>query len=588
MRFPDGAWWVELAPLADERLVGAAIAAALGVRPLPGVTELQAAGAYLASRRALVVLDNCEHLAGGMRGGRPRRSFRPRPSSWSWPRAGRRSGSPGRPSGGCRRCRCPGFGDGERRRPCRVGRGRRRLRRRGAVHRAGGRRPPGARAERQQTPTRWRRSAPSSTACRWRSSSPPPGCGCSRSHRSPRGLADRFRLLTGGPRTATPRLKTLRASVDWSHELLSDQERALLRRLAVFAGGFTLEAVEEVCAGEGMERERRARPARLAGRPVAGDRRGARLGGPLPPAGDRAPIRARAAWQRPEKQKPYAPATAITTSPSPNRPAPTWRPAASSSGSSSLDPEAANLAAAIDHALRSEPAVRAALLRGALSLVVRARSLRRGRAGALALAGRLRGRASPRCAHARSKVAPTSPSGWASSKRRRRTRPRRWRSRRRSATRGPRRGRAAISGSAMRSRTPAPGERSSRARPSSPGRRATTGRSWRPSSRRPSPTCTKVNTRRPPAPTRRWPRWPSGWATPSRSPGAGSGSLCRLSSTVASPRRARRSSGCERRWRPPASRSWRHLRTPSRGSSMSGRASPSARSSACRRGSNAP
>ena len=62
-RFPDGAWWVELAPLAEERLVGAAIAEALGVRPLPGMTELQAAGAYLAPRRALLVLDNCEHLA---------------------------------------------------------------------------------------------------------------------------------------------------------------------------------------------------------------------------------------------------------------------------------------------------------------------------------------------------------------------------------------------------------------------------------------------------------------------------------------------------------------------------------------------
>ena len=63
-RFPDGAWWVELAPLGEEELVGAAIAEALGVRPLPGMTELQAAGAYLARRRALLILDNCEHLAG--------------------------------------------------------------------------------------------------------------------------------------------------------------------------------------------------------------------------------------------------------------------------------------------------------------------------------------------------------------------------------------------------------------------------------------------------------------------------------------------------------------------------------------------
>jgi hypothetical protein len=62
--FPDGVWWVELAPVADEELVGAALAEALGVRPLPGVTELQAACAYLSSRRALVMLDNCEHLLG--------------------------------------------------------------------------------------------------------------------------------------------------------------------------------------------------------------------------------------------------------------------------------------------------------------------------------------------------------------------------------------------------------------------------------------------------------------------------------------------------------------------------------------------
>ena len=68
------------------------------------------------------------------------------------------------------------------------------------------------------------------------------------------GVSDRFRLLTGGPRTATPRQQTLRASVDWSHELLSDDEQVLLRRLAVFAGGFTLEAAEAVCAGEGIER----------------------------------------------------------------------------------------------------------------------------------------------------------------------------------------------------------------------------------------------------------------------------------------------------------------------------------------------
>ncbi len=62
-------------------------------------------------------------------------------------------------------------------------------------------------------------------------------------------LDDRFRLLTGGSRTAVPRQRTLESSVAWSHDLLQDGERALLRRLSVFAGGFTLDAAEFVCEG---------------------------------------------------------------------------------------------------------------------------------------------------------------------------------------------------------------------------------------------------------------------------------------------------------------------------------------------------
>ena len=62
-------------------------------------------------------------------------------------------------------------------------------------------------------------------------------------------LDDCFRLLTGGSRTSVPRQRTLRATMDWSYELLSRQEQAVLRRLAVFAGGWTLEAAEAVCAG---------------------------------------------------------------------------------------------------------------------------------------------------------------------------------------------------------------------------------------------------------------------------------------------------------------------------------------------------
>jgi predicted ATPase/class 3 adenylate cyclase len=63
-------------------------------------------------------------------------------------------------------------------------------------------------------------------------------------------LDDRFRLLTGGSRTALPRQQTLRAMIDWSYSLLSEPEKTLFRRLAVFVGAWTLEAAEAVCGEE--------------------------------------------------------------------------------------------------------------------------------------------------------------------------------------------------------------------------------------------------------------------------------------------------------------------------------------------------
>jgi non-specific serine/threonine protein kinase len=60
-------------------------------------------------------------------------------------------------------------------------------------------------------------------------------------------LTDRFRLLPGGSRTAMPRHQTLRATVDWSYELLSDSEELVFQRLGVFSGGFSLDAAESIC-----------------------------------------------------------------------------------------------------------------------------------------------------------------------------------------------------------------------------------------------------------------------------------------------------------------------------------------------------
>jgi len=70
-----------------------------------------------------------------------------------------------------------------------------------------------------------------------------------------RRLDDAFRLLTTGSRTALPRHRTLRATMEWSFALLAEREQTLLRRLAVFAGSFTLDAAEAVCAGAPLETE---------------------------------------------------------------------------------------------------------------------------------------------------------------------------------------------------------------------------------------------------------------------------------------------------------------------------------------------
>jgi len=68
-------------------------------------------------------------------------------------------------------------------------------------------------------------------------------------------LRQSFHLLTAGRRTALPRHRTLQATIDWSHELLSEPERRLFARLSIFNGGFSLDAIEDVCSDEGLSAE---------------------------------------------------------------------------------------------------------------------------------------------------------------------------------------------------------------------------------------------------------------------------------------------------------------------------------------------
>ena len=104
-------------------------------------------------------------------------------------------------------------------------------------------------------------------------------------------LDDRFALLTGGDRMAAPRQRSLAATVEWSYQLLSEDEQQVFRRLAVFPGPFTLEAAETVAGAD--RRAGGAAPGGLLAARPAPDR--ARWPGPLPDAGDAARLRARAA-----------------------------------------------------------------------------------------------------------------------------------------------------------------------------------------------------------------------------------------------------------------------------------------------------
>jgi predicted ATPase/DNA-binding CsgD family transcriptional regulator len=245
--FPGGVWWVDLAPLGDEELVGAAIAEALGVRPLPGMTPLQAAGAFLASRRSLVVLDNCEHLAGACAEA-AEALLRAGPEVVVVATSRAPLGASGETDWRVPPLSLPTVRNGELRDSLGASDAVRLF-----VERARKVRPGFALTDRNAgsvarvcTGLDGLPLAIELAAARVRTLSPA---------QIETGLSDRFLLLTAGPRTAAARLQTLRASVDWSHDLLSAEEQALLRRLAVFAGGFTLDAVEQVCAGDGIERE---------------------------------------------------------------------------------------------------------------------------------------------------------------------------------------------------------------------------------------------------------------------------------------------------------------------------------------------
>ena len=124
-------------------------------------------------------------------------------------------------------------------------------------------------------------------------------------------LADRFGLLTTGNRTAPPRQRTLRATIDWSYELLTAAEQVLLRRLSVFAG-WSLEMAEQVCADDDIPAGGRARPAGRAGGQVAGGASSRRCSA-RPATGCSTPSAStrRCGWPRRARPQPPAPAARL-------------------------------------------------------------------------------------------------------------------------------------------------------------------------------------------------------------------------------------------------------------------------------------
>ena len=242
----DGVWWVELARLEDATQVPAAIIGAIGMREVPGWGPLETLVGYLRARRAVLVLDNCEHLLAAC-AELTDALLRACPSLTVLATSRAPLGMPGETAWRVPSMSLPA--DAQRQ-PVEM------LRQSDAVclfaERATQVRPDFRITETNATviaqicqeldgiplaielaAARARMLAPQQIA-----------------HR----LGDRFHLLTGGSRTAMPRHRTLQASIDWSYELLSEGERALLRRLSVFTGGWTLEAAEQVCAGENIDR----------------------------------------------------------------------------------------------------------------------------------------------------------------------------------------------------------------------------------------------------------------------------------------------------------------------------------------------
>jgi predicted ATPase/class 3 adenylate cyclase len=238
--FADGVWFVELAPLRDARLVPQAVASALGLKEEPGGSAVDALAAFVADRRLLIVLDNCEHLVQAC-AELAKQLLRAGPRLKILASSREHFNLTGETVYTVPPLSVPEAVTGQS--PDRLVQYesvRLFVERATAVQHAFRLTPANAAAvveicqRLDGIPL-----ALELAAARVRALSV---------EQIAQRVNDRFRLLTSGDRTADARQQTLRSMIDWSFDLLDERERMLFRRLSVFAGGWTLDAAEAVAS----------------------------------------------------------------------------------------------------------------------------------------------------------------------------------------------------------------------------------------------------------------------------------------------------------------------------------------------------
>ncbi len=242
--FPDGVWLVELASLADGALVSQAIAQALGARGEGDTPPMVLIESRLRARRALLVLDNCEHV---LDAAAPvaHALLRALPQVQLLATSRQALGIEGETVYRVPSLTLPGSSGTSPATPSDV-----------LASEAGQLFVERATAVQFAFSLTERNATAVAQVCRRLDGIPlaielaAARLTALSAEELARHIDDRFSLLTGGLRTALPRQRTLRALVDWSYELLPAAERAVLDALAVFAGSFSLEAAEHVCADD--------------------------------------------------------------------------------------------------------------------------------------------------------------------------------------------------------------------------------------------------------------------------------------------------------------------------------------------------